>query len=191
MNGSLRRNTMILIVSLAAILVLYLLFFWLPQRRNSALMLGTIQKRRGEIDRCRQQADQLPMLNGELEQLESYNRQVAERIPAVLDVREFLKTMHGLGQQHAVTISTWSPSLASDLVGIKQQPVSLTVVGKFQAIVKMIYDLEAMDRLVELTDLDMKVKDVAGRAEDMVEAKLSVRLFARPPKSPANSQNNS
>jgi Tfp pilus assembly protein PilO len=189
MDHTFRRNTVILSGSLAAILVLYLFVYWLPQRRYRSEMLSAIQAKREGIESCKQQSTQLTVLNSELRQLQAYNDKMAERIPAALNVKDFLSTVHSLGQREGVTISNVTPGLPADLVGIQHQQISVTLVGRFQSIAQLIYQLEAIPRMVDLSDLDIRTVDKAGM-EDQLEAKLNVRLFARPPKSPPRSQSN-
>lgn len=189
MDRTLRRNTLILIGSLAAVIVLYVVVFWLPQRRRMAELHSDIQTKRDAIESCKQKSTQLTLLNGELGQLEAYNQQAAERIPAALNVKEFLATVHSLGQREDVTISNVTPGIAANLVGTQQHPISLTLVGKFHAIVQLMYELETMNRMVDLSDLDVRALDKPGM-EDQLEAKLNVRLFVRPVKPPVPSQNN-
>ena len=148
MDRTFRRNTLILSGSLVAILVLYMVVFWLPQRRHKAEMRSAIQNKREAIESCKQQSTQLTVLNRELGQLQAYNEKLAEQIQATLNVREFLSTVHSLGQQEGVTISNVTPGIAIDLVGIQQQPISLTLVGRFHAIVQLMYELETMARRV-------------------------------------------
>ncbi len=189
MDRAFRRNTLILIASLAAILMLYVLVYWLPQRRRTADIRGNIQRTLEAIEQCKQQSAQLSRLNGELTQLESYTHQVAEQIPPVLNVKEFLATVHSLGQQQDVTISNVTPSISSELVSIQQQPISLTLVGQFHAIVQLMYELETMNRMIDLSDLEVRARDKAT-SDGVLEVKLNVRLYARPAKSPLPVQNN-
>jgi len=188
MDSTFRRNTLILTGSLAAILVLYFFVYWLPQRRYKAEMLSTIQSKREAIESCKLQSTQLAFLNSELGQLEAYNEKMAEQIPTVLNVKDFLSTVHSLGQREGVTISTVTPGFATELVGNQQQPVSVTLVGKFQAIVQLMHELETMSRRVDLPDLDIRTLDKLGTG-DQLEAKLNVRLFARPAKTASTSPN--
>lgn len=189
MDRTFRRNTLILSGCLAAILILYVVVYWLPHRRYKSEMLSAIQDKRDAIESCKQQGTQLTALNGELGQLQAYNDKISERIPAALNVKDFLSTVHSLGQREGVAIANVTPGLAADLVGIQQQQISVTLIGRFQAIVQLMYELEATTRMVDLSDLDVRTVDKPGM-EHQLEAKLNVRLFARPPKSPAPAQNN-
>lgn len=188
MDRTFRRNTLILSGSLVAILILYMVVFWLPQRRHKAEMRSAIQNKRDAIESCQQQSTQLTVLNRELGQLQAYNEKLAEQIQATLNVREFLSTVHSLGQQEGVTISNVTPGIAIELVGIQQQPISLTLVGRFHAIVQLMVELETMARMVDLSDLDIRSMDKPGM-EDQLEVKLNVRLLARPAKSSLAAQN--
>jgi Tfp pilus assembly protein PilO len=188
MDRSLRRNTLILVCSLAATLVIYLVLFLFPQRRQADSLRSGIQQKRGEIDRCKQQAAQLVMYNAELALLETANQRAAAEIPPALNVKEFLATVHSLGHQAGVTVSNVTPGIAADLVGVQQQPISLALVGRFRPAMQLVYELETMGRLVELADLDIRTLE-KGAAEDLLEVKLTVRLFARPPKSTPPAQN--
>jgi Tfp pilus assembly protein PilO len=188
MDRTFRRNTLILAGSLTAILVLYIFVYWLPQRRHKTEMLDRIQSKRDAIESCEQQGTQLANLNNELGLLAAYNEKMAERVPPALNVKDFLATVHSLGQRESVTISAVTPGLAHDLVGSQQQPVTLTLVGEFPAIIRLIYELETMTRMVDLSDLDMRTLDKAG-SERQLEAKLNVHLYARPAKPSPTSKN--
>jgi Tfp pilus assembly protein PilO len=188
MDRAFRRNTFILAGSLTAILVLYVFVYWLPQRRSKLDMLDRIQSKRDAIENYKLQGAQLANLNNELGLLAEYNEKMAERIPSALNVKDFLATVHSLGQREEVTISAVTPGLATDLVGSQQQPVSLTLIGDFPAIVRVIYELETMNRMVDLSDLDIRPLGKAG-SDGQLEAKVNVQLYARPAKSAATSQN--
>ena len=189
MDRAFRRNTLILIGSLAAILILYVVVYWLPQRRRTAEMRSNIQRTLEAIEHSKQQSAQLARLNGELAQLESYTHQVAEQIPPALNVKEFLATVHSLGEQEDVKIPNVTPSISSELVTIQQQPISLTLVGQFRAIVQLMYELETMNRMIDLSDLEVRAIDKAT-SNGALEVKLNVRLYARPAKSSLPVQNN-
>jgi Tfp pilus assembly protein PilO len=188
MDRAFRRNTIILAGSLVAIIALYAVVYWLPNRRFKAETLRAIQSTRDGIETCKKQGTQLTALNVELGQLQAYNQMMSERIPVALNVKDFLATVHSLGQREGVTIAAVTPGIAADLVGIQQQQISVTLVGEFHAIARLMYELEAMTRMVDLSDLDIRTIDKAGM-EDQLEAKLNVRLFARPAKPPLPSQN--
>jgi len=189
MDRTFRRNTIILTGSLAAIIALYAVVYWLPNRRFKTETLRAIQSTREGIESCQKQSTQLTALYAELGQLQAYDDKMSERIPTALNVKDFLSTVHSLGQREGVTIAAVTPGLAADLVGIQQQQISVTLVGRFHAIARLMFELEAMTRMVDLTDLDIRTVDKTGM-EDQLEAKLNVRLFARPAKSPPPSQNN-
>jgi Tfp pilus assembly protein PilO len=189
MDRNLRRNTLILVFSLAATLVIYLAVFLFPQRRNASEMRVGIEQKRSEIERCNQQAHLLATFHSELALLEAVSEQATKEIPTALNVREFLSTVHSLGSQAGITISNVTPGIATEIAGVQQQPVSLALVGQFRPAMQLIHELETMGRLVELTDIDIRAVDKGG-ASDRLEFKLSVRLFARPPKSANPTQNN-
>jgi len=190
MDKTLRRNTLILVGSLAAILLLYVIVYWLPQRRRSANMRGEIQQKREAIENCKKQSNQLPSLKGELALLETYNRTGAERIPPAMNVKEFLAAVHSLGQREDVNVANMTRGITTEFAGLQQQPINLTLVGKFNSIVHLMYELETMNRIIELSDLDIRSLDKTATQDDMLEVKLAVRLYARPPKLPPPTQNN-
>src|SRR5262245_7490433 len=98
MDGNLRRNTLILVCSLAATLVIYLFAYWLPQRRLASELRVEIQQKKSGIDQCKQRAMQLVMFRAELANLQAANQQATQQIPAALNVKDFLATVHSLGQ---------------------------------------------------------------------------------------------
>jgi Tfp pilus assembly protein PilO len=184
MDRSLRRNTLILVSSLAAILIIYLVAYLIPHRNQAQQLRVAIRQKQSEIDRCKAAEGQRVMVNADLALLETATRRAAEQLPPALNVKEFLATVHSLGHQADLTISNVTPGIVTDLVGVQQQPIGLTLVGRFRSIMKLVYELEQMGRLVELSDLDMRSLEKAGQREDMLEVKVTVRLFARPPKGP-------
>ena len=182
MDRNLRRNTLILVSSLAAVLVIYLVAFLFPQRRHAQEVRSAIRQKQNDIDRCKMAATRLVMVNTDLALLETANKRAAEQIPTALNVKEFLATVHSLGHQAGLTISNVTPGMVPELVGVQQQPVSLALVGRFHQVMQLIYDLETKGRMVELSDLDMRARDKGSRDEETLEVKLTVRLFAQPPK---------
>lgn len=189
MDSTLRRNTLILIGSLGAILSLYVFAYWLPHHRQIAEMRRGIQDKREMVSLQEQQIAQRTMLHDELGHLETYNQSIANRIPSALDVKEFLTVVHSLGQKEGVAISSVTPGITSELIGVQQQSVRLTMVGRFRAIVQMMYELETMARIVDIMELDAMSSTKPGETEDAIDVKLDVRLFARPTKAPVLLQN--
>jgi Tfp pilus assembly protein PilO len=190
MDRNLRRNTLILVSALAAILVVYLIAFLIPQRRRADDLRAEIRRKKESISQCRQRADQQVMYDAELAMLQTANQRAMEQIPNALNVKEFLATVHSLGHQAGITISNVTPGIVSEVVSIQQQPISLALVGRFTAIMRLVYDLETMGRIVELTDLDIRSLDKTAALEDTLEVKLTIRLFAQPPKSAPPTQTN-
>ena len=121
--------------------------------------------------------------------MQAYNQSVADRLPLTMDVKEFLTAVHSLGQKDEVTISSVAPGITSGLIDVQAQSVRLTIMGRFHAVVQLMFELETTVRMVELTEIEAVASTKPGETEDMIEVKLDARLFARPAKAPILSQN--
>lgn len=188
MYGSLQRNRLIVVSGIAVVLVLFFVAYWLPYRRQIAQLRERIREASGEVSRQDRQAKRLSELRTELAQIEAHNKQVAERIPETLNVKDFLAAVYSLGQSDSVKVSTVTPQIMTKLVDVQQQNIRLSLVGPFPAIVGVIHKLETMLRKVEITDVEVTRESKADTGADFVEVHLGINLFARPPKSAGTSE---
>ncbi len=190
MAANSRRNTLILVATMLVTVVLYVLLYWMPHNRQMARMQADIVDKRLKIDEQRLKLAQLPALHSDLALLETINRQMTERVPESINVREFVAAIYEMGERRGVSITSVTPQIATHLVTFQQQPVTLTLGGRFHAIVELLHELETTEHLVELTDIEVKPTAKPGETQGSLEVKVDVRLFARPIKPRLLSQTN-
>ena len=189
MTGNIRRNTLILVAGMLVSVSLYVLIYWLPHKRYVARMQSDIISRRKQIDLQRSKLAQLAVLYGDLAVLSGYSREMADRVPATLNIREFHAAVHDMSEKHGVALSSNTPQIATELVGFQQQPATLTFAGRYHGVVAMFNELETMTPLVEVTSVDLKPTAKPGDPDATLEVKVDLKLFARPAK-PVTSKNN-
>jgi Tfp pilus assembly protein PilO len=180
MGSNVRRNQLILTSALGLILVMYLLAYWLPRRRQNESLRSEIQQTQNQVAREKQQVAQLAQLRSEVVQIEAFKNTLMRALPAGLDDNGFLVQVHQLADQRDLSIKNVTPQPPAPLLDLQQKTIRLEVTGGFASLTNLVYQLESMPRVVELGDFELE-RDKSG---DLLAAKLDVKLYARSPASP-------
>ncbi len=147
---------------------------WLPAWLNIKDMHGQIAKAEEQLGIARGRTDGLAQLAREVEQLRSQVATNNRIIPAQAELANVLRQLSVQLDEHGLTGKGMSTGEARPVADCQGLPVSLTVTGRGQDVLKFVQSVESLPRMIQVESLAMGTgKDQDGR----VEADLELTTF--------------
>jgi len=144
-----------------------------PAQNQRASILAAIQTQRLDLNVGRARAQNLPVIEAEVEQLRTRLERFDKKLPKKPDMDQFIREITRVSEQASlkeVNVQPGSPK-RSDL--FSEMPISLNFTGDFPSVVNFLQQTEEMQRLTRVRSLAIKTKDAqAGTVE--VDVSMSI-----------------
>ena len=169
-----RTQWVIGIVGAVLVLLFYFAGYW-PQCAQLKSLQAQIRDKQDELAVNRGQANNLPRVAQEVEQLRARLANM-KRLPPQPQLDEFIRDVHSLSQQSQLKKFDYRPGPARRTDLYCEQPISFTFQGDFLGVFSFIRQAEDMDRLTRIQSVALH-----GDADSpgQVTVELSMNIYYR------------
>jgi Tfp pilus assembly protein PilO len=175
MKGSIRRNSWIVTVPLAAAAVAYVTLSFLPERRATAEARQQIRQKQDYIVQAGGLAAVLRTAETELKRTRAYTAAWEQRAPAEGELSATYGKIHELAKAAGATVTRFDPEPAVHYETISQIPIKMGCVGSFAGICRF---LEGVERLpLAIWEKEVAIKQ-NGQHEKDVSCELILAVFS-------------
>lgn len=170
-----RQQHLWLAVGLGLFVVAALAGAWFPMIRARATLLDEARRLEQELAKPQDGPDRIARLRANMERLTALSRGRTAVIPASSDIAGLVQSISGTLDQLALSKREITTGAVRHLDGASALPVSITLDGSFQRVIKAIRSVEGLPRLVRVHRLRME-STPPGKQEDGPTGLLHVEL---------------
>jgi Tfp pilus assembly protein PilO len=148
-------------VPLIGALIGYMLYFYLPGRREVRALREQLHSTEATIHQSDMLVAQIPAVQTQLEETEAYNRKWGERIARDGQIVGVFGSISRLAADVGTTPSRFAPDKIVDFRSLRQVPVDLACSGEFEQIREFIHRLEDLPQFVWIDQINMSSRTLA------------------------------
>lgn len=144
-----------------------------PAQNARAAILADLSGQRRQLNEGRARAQNLPLIEAEVEQLRTRLERFDKKLPKKPDMDQFMREITRVSEESSlkkVSVQPGSPK-RSDL--FSEMPIVLNFTGEFPSVVKFLSQTEDMQRLTRVRSLAIKSRD-AGNGTVEVDVSMSI-----------------
>ncbi|RJQ44830.1 MAG: hypothetical protein C4538_09545 [Nitrospiraceae bacterium] len=179
---NLPRNIQILIASIPSLILIALFVFlvFMPKHKEINTLKDKIVKLNQEISKSEEMVKRLDVLIEENKALKAKLEKLKEQLPEEKEVSELLKQISESGLQSGLEILLWKPEAKRAGEGglYVEIPVKVEVLTGYHNLGVFFSHISRLPRLVNISDLDLRVKDRKKDATGLINATFTARTFA-------------
>ena len=175
MKGSIRRNSWIVTVPLAAAAVAYVTLSFLPERRATAEARQQIRQNQDYIVQAGGLAAVLRTAETELGKTRAYIAAWEQRAPAEGELSATYGKIHELAKAAGATVTRFDPEPAVRYETISQIPIKMGCVGSFAGISRFLEGVEGLHLAIWAKEIAFKQD---GQNEKDVTCELILVVFS-------------
>lgn len=180
MSHSLRRNSWIVTVPLAAAAVAYLAFVFLPGRRANANLEEELIERQEYVAQATTVAATLRAAEQELQRTQDYITAWKQHAPAEGSRSQLYGKMHELAKASGVTITRFEPKPVEPRAQLRDFPVAIGCSGQYAEVHDFLRALESHPATIWVDAVLIKRP---SENSETVECEISLEIFANNPES--------
>jgi len=173
MSRRLHHGNWVLTLSLVAVGIGYLYFFFLPAKAEIAGRRAELENRKAEIDRSRPLSITVFETEEELEKTETFVTDWMQRNDN--DAASVLAKISQQVQESGAQTIRFDPQPTTRLQAIKQSPLQLGTVSNFAQLFQMLRRLEALPATLWIDRLTIRAPAKKG---ELLESETSLVIFA-------------
>jgi type IV pilus assembly protein PilO len=137
-----------------------------------------LTKLEGEIVRVQSIADKLPELQREVKALSVALRETTAALPEEKDPQDVLRNLHDIASESSLDIASFKPNSIVAKAQYSEWPIQLGFEGSYHDLGRFFDRLAGMERLISVTDLNIKTKTKAeGRGSVVVTCLATTFVF--------------
>ena len=144
MKTTIRRNSWLVTVPLAAAAVAYISLSFLPERRAIGKARQQVRQKQDYIVRAGSLATALQIAKQELKKTGTYNTAWEQHAPAQAELSGLYGKIHELAKAAGVTITRFNPEPVVRYEKISRIPIGMGCVGSFAQICEFLEGLEGL-----------------------------------------------
>ena len=170
-----RRTNIVLALVIIAVVALYVVFIFLPNRREAIATEQQLQFDRAFIAQTEGLAAAIATAEHELDLVERYTREWTERTPREADLPALFAKLNQLATVAGVTTVGIDPSPAVEHETMQQFPVTLALTGSFREVFSLLMGIEhlPMPIWVEMLQIEKPRQDTGN-----VTCEIRLVMFA-------------
>jgi type IV pilus assembly protein PilO len=130
-----------------------------------------------ELEKARQMVDKLPQLEAEYERLHEQWESAQKLLPEEEEMPELLRKVTTAGNRAGIEFMLFQPGAAIVKTDYKEHPVKVRVRGGYHQLGIFLSRLANLDRIVNVSNLDVKSAQKAGRKAEPDERHSMVAEF--------------
>jgi len=145
-----------------------------PAQNQRLAILSSISDQRLQLNEGRARAQNLPLIEAEVEQLRTRLERFDKKLPKKPDMDQFMREITRVSEQASlkkVSVQPGSPK-RSDL--FSEMPIALNFTGDFPSVVNFLSQTEEMQRLTRVRSLAIKSRDAQNGT---VEVDVSMSIY--------------
>jgi type IV pilus assembly protein PilO len=154
---------------LAAIIVLILAldysFFYAPQSARINDLTEQIASMRGEREKKKRIASDRPKLLRESAQLDGMLKEAVAQLPAQKEIPDLLRNISTKARESGLEVMLFRPRGENYQEFYAEIPVDIIVRGDFHSIVTFFDEVGRMDRVVNISNIELKTAKIKERQE--------------------------
>ena len=178
MKANLRAPSWIVAVSTAALGLVYLFVFFLPNQRAIDELSDQLSAKQAFVAQVGSISTTLDSTRGRLERTQAYNTAWEASAPGEVELAALFGQINELANASGAKATRFDPEPAECMDGLRRVPVVLGCTGSFAQIANFLCDLESLPRMIWV---DRLVCDASGDNGELVEFKLTLTIFADNP----------
>jgi Tfp pilus assembly protein PilO len=160
-------------VFMTALVLCFYFLAYRPILSRQVELNACIQERTRELDASRQQTRILPDVASEVERLRARLERSRKRIPAQLELPQFIKDVTQLSQQSRLAKFSFKPGAAARGGVVSELPIQLNFEGDFVNVFSFLRNSEEMPRLTRVRGVNIKSRDKSGQ----VQVTLTMNIY--------------
>ncbi len=154
--NSIRKEQLLTMAIVAAVVATFVLVIYLPQRRQLGALTDERQAASQALDRDKAKATELARIRGEVvkmtEQLSFFNR----RLPDQQELGQFLKDVSGYAQEAGLSAASFEPQKVITGELYLQMPIDMKLKGSFNNLCRFLKQARSMTRLTSIRWLSVR-----------------------------------
>lgn len=179
---NLSKGVQVLIVAIPSVVLiaLFILLIFMPRNKQINTLRGKIENINQEISKSEEMVKRLDVLIEENKKLKATLAELQEQLPEEKEVSELLKQISELGVQSGLEILLWKPETKKTGQGglYVEIPVKVEVLTGYHNLGVFCSHISRLTRLVNISDLDLRVKDRKKESSGLITATFTARTFA-------------
>lgn len=166
-----QRQQMLILVSAGLLVGGFVLFRYLPLRKQTKILRQSIADRQALISQAAAKRQQLPLMQQKLSKFQERVENYEKNIPVQIDIGGFLGKVADLMTQHNLTEQVIQPKEEVAVEKLNCIPVTMKCSGSLAQIRQFYQSLNDMDRLVRVEKFELtNDRDFAGQVSMVTEA---------------------
>jgi type IV pilus assembly protein PilO len=175
-----KRDTIVTIaVATAVVLVLYVLFLFLPTARQLHARRLVLADSEREYAASQQLLGQYPEYKARAIRIQLTGRRLAARLPTEPRIPDLIKDITQAATESDIREFQFVPQPVVKKAGYAEQPVRMTLTCGYHALGEFLMRLATFPRLISARDIQLSGRDKTGRNES-VAAELTLVTYVLP-----------
>ncbi len=155
------KKNMLLVIPPILIVALIIYFFVMPAYEERGILTEEVGKQTEQIGVLKKNSSKLPELQAENKRLIDKLMVLQMQLPEEWEVSDLLKQVSDLGVKSGLQIISWRPGIKSvhPSKEVYEIPVNVEMRGAYHEFGKFFSNITAIDRIVNISNITMKVGD--------------------------------
>ncbi len=158
-------------------LVLAMAFYFAgirPAQNDRATIVASIAEQNRQLNEGRARAQNLPVIEAEVEQLRSRLERFDKKLPKKPDMDQFMREITRVSEASSLKKVSVQPGSPKRSELFSEMPIALNFTGEFPNVVKFLERTEDMQRLTRVRSLGIKTRDAQNGT---VEVDVSMSIY--------------
>jgi Tfp pilus assembly protein PilO len=174
-----RETILITALVTAGVIVLYVLFAFLPLARQLHARRGLLAAKERQFTEAQQLLARYPEYRARAIRIQLAARRLETRVPGQPHVPDLIKDITQAATESDIREFQFVPLAAVRRGEVVEQPVRMTLVCGFPSLGEFLMRLAGMPRLISARDVQLASRDKAGR-DQALAAELTLVTYVQP-----------
>lgn len=182
-NALAKLNTQQKLLLLGVVLILILLldlYVWpgyLSERNQYASVQSQERALQAKVLETQAIADHKKEFQNELDKLTEQLKEALTKLPNSSDIDKYLVTLNTLSKTTELNVIQVEPKKENVKGFYAEIPVQLHLTGTYDDIAVFLYKLAELQRIVNVSDLNLKIMQQTSTGKTMLDAMFSTKIF--------------
>lgn len=158
------------------LMVLDYFFFFAPQSEEISRLSQEIESNRGERDKKKKEAANIPKLKDQMRQLDGMLKEAVAQLPDRKEIPDLLSSISAKVKESGLDILVFRPRVENLQEFYAEIPVDIVVRGGFHNVVTFFDEVGRLNRLVNINNIEIR-NPKAGEDQVVMEASTIATTF--------------
>jgi len=153
------HNQIFTLASSSMIVGVFVLFIYLPQRKEIILLRQQNAQKRQDSEIRALNVSSAPVIESELNHQEELSRQLDKQVPVSDMMGELLESISSIANDLRLRNKTVIPLPPYTTKGVHVLPIQMGFNSDCDSVCEFLHTVESQDRIVRVSEIDLQVKD--------------------------------